>query len=60
MSIAYCSNCERIVEGNTMNGVEITINRLTGTKIKRSFECCQFCGIEVTHLNEDEPDDDMV
>lgn len=58
MSLSYCPECERIVEGNTHFGVEITINMLDKTEIKRPYEVCNACGAETTGLQEDDPRED--
>lgn len=57
MSIAYCSTCDRIVEGSTWYGVEITVNAYEGTKTERRYESCAECGTEVTNLPEDGPEE---
>lgn len=55
MSLAYCNECERIVEGNTRHGVEITINLRKGTQEKHHYERCKICDKKTTELQEDDP-----
>lgn len=50
MSIAFCKECDHIVEGDTHSGVEIVVNMREGTKTERRYECCNGCGAEVSGI----------
>lgn len=54
MSITFCKECDRIVEGETFHGMEISVNVLTGTKDEREYTACKICGAETTELPEED------
>ena len=50
MSVDFCDECDVVIEGMAITGVEIIINTLKGTQSERYYIVCPYCGSEASSL----------